>query len=532
MYKNDFKLIKMILEAISDYAKNIHSHKEYDNLINNFIIIKLPETCPKHCNNKKDLKMIIDSYYNLVDDVLKQVDIGSLLFVSEFLREEFSFNRVMEKFNEDNINIFHNILEVSLKLQKYILSNSNSYIKKGRKIESDPKSPKWLADIFRLLELELILELNQEYLDLKSNYEDDLFENMLTSDLFRYIENEKREKIAMFNNYILGEDHIEEDDVENEQLKKYLEDKGLDLNSIRNESEEIVFKYFGFYCSDINKILKEIFRLNNYGEKNKKIKHHISITEDNFIKLYKDIIEPERLKNITQQFMVNNLFKDEKYKEYKSLPRMMELRPIYEYNSNLNFGVFDLMNYFTVFMNTVISGQYGKELGLGNEKVDNYRNDLTNIQNKISNYFSYRVADILDKNGYILPKNDAGLICVDIEKIHLREKEIVFNDIDVLALDDIRKILYNFELKYSKLQFYEKGNNFDIKFKKLKERVETILNNKELIIKEYFNVQDSSNFELKTIILTSRKVPFNIPEYAKFMTFYELKKLFKENKNL
>ncbi|WP_343311290.1 hypothetical protein AAHT65_07980 [Bacillus atrophaeus] len=148
--------------------------------------------------------------------------------------------------------------------------------------------------------------------------------------------------------------------------------------------------------------------------------------------------------------------------------------------------------------------------------------EMDEITKHMTCYFVASVVDVLMNHGYRLPsekkKYNGKNIFVprfEINKIISENKNILANkgDIDVLALDEKKKIIFNIEVKYYQPAISLKEMRFKDEKKiskkntieKIKNRHEVIELNKNLVL-DLFDIQDvSDEYTVKSLIVTARE---------------------------
>jgi hypothetical protein len=190
----------------------------------------------------------------------------------------------------------------------------------------------------------------------------------------------------------------------------------------------------------------------------------------------------------------------------------LEIFCFYETKIFIICGIIDFSQTLSIFEKFLMSGNY----------IDLYKKGISSntefkrSQKRLSQYFSYCVADQLWNKGYRLPmKKYKGeqIPRADIDKIKISKKNILmdYGDIDVLALDTEKKEVILFELKYYKpyISLDESLSKDQRKFeedevtRKVKKREEIVSENIEGVV-EYILGEPQSGYTVKSILLTPR----------------------------
>ncbi len=180
----------------------------------------------------------------------------------------------------------------------------------------------------------------------------------------------------------------------------------------------------------------------------------------------------------------------------------IELRPFYYNNETIYLTRQETLQALKIFKNLILSEHFIEYYNLENNKKL-----FQAAQNKITKFFSYKIADILKQHNFLVPQNGNGEIIVDIIENNTKYGEI--NDIDVLALNLKDKILYNIELKYFKPAINYNNlfkDSFDNKYiNNTLDREKKLIYAKEYILNKYFNINsDFDEFSIKSIMIISR----------------------------
>lgn len=241
--------------------------------------------------------------------------------------------------------------------------------------------------------------------------------------------------------------------------------------------------------------LKRVKDFVSISENRTKYNHREWIIKDIYSKLNCSI-SFTKFSNIVHYFSTCN------YPSDLIKPRQMELKCFKKWanTEKINFGLMTVLQTFSIFNNILLSGHFREELGLGS-----LGKPFDISHNKLSHYFSYYIADILHNKGLDIPRKQSGVFNVEIMKI----KNISFNDIDVIACNHDKKIIYNIELKVLKPPMnYRKMVMSTIK----NAQKENILRREKLIEDNILTVgqelyhKDLSNYTIESVIIMSRPI--------------------------
>lgn len=345
-----------------------------------------------------------------------------------------------------------------------------------------------------------------------------------------------------FSKYILNGigEKVEDYVIRNKVLKNKLEKERKTPDYILNDLNVLLKKEFGFEREDYNKICLQFLRFEfptredyfNYFEKRE------LFTKVPLIVLKKsqleDICGRECLEAILNAFSINRNIVN------CQLKQGLELFSFYEKDGIIVVGGFDFAQNITTFEKFILSKDY-IDIFKKSEALDK---NLTKTQKKMSKYIAISVSDYLYSKGYRLPMEKYDNILIpraEIDKIKINGKQILSScgDIDVLALDIEKKIVFLFEIKYYKpaissldmLYKDQKRIEEDEVLRKMKKREEVVIENIEEVVK-YILGEYESGYTVKSILLTPRTNYYAVNEkninyltWAEFMDRAERKEL-------
>lgn len=340
---------------------------------------------------------------------------------------------------------------------------------------------------------------------------------------FRAIETEETEKY--YQEYIeTGLSEKPEDyKIENEILKKKLDEEGKSKYQIERYVNQIISDKFGFTLDDL-KVFSSLAREEFKTEEDfSAFVHseeifigaipHLAIYDRRMLKdqVFKSFNQ-SAFDNIINTFSINKVRSNSDFDNV----RMLELRSIYEKDDLIIFGRIDFMQNVSTFEKFAFSGHY---IEYFMPELQN-NNVVQQAQKKLSTYLSYVVADKLFSKNFILPmsktsKKLGGHLVprAEIDKIVINGVNILreVGDIDVLALNKTKDQIILFEFKHYKPAIGNKDligkdkskiENEEI-IRKIKARDEVIKSNvKE--ISEYFDWNSSVSYSIRSILITSR----------------------------
>lgn len=481
--------------------KVMEKHIKNDHIDRDYILkkIDLDQSNFQFENLEKYRNQLLDFATGLIDSSPKE----SLLFFAEFLREAYTLNE-----NIQHLYTYLSLCDIAIYIQKITLDPK-------RKINENTTFE--MFNMFCIAEsLYMCLAIEQK-IDYKKNKHFSEYRCNL-NELFYEVENLNVDNFFDQNIKYFGSIKIEEMNLYNEKLDNYLRLKELTPDMIYASANNTLEKLFGFNYSDIDKF---VFHLAEVLKDCEEViyKHHVKIDREKLISLFNSKIPPEKLLNILDYLSINKCIKTIQNPDLRTL----ELRTIVEEKNVLKFGMNSVLESILIFKAISIQGHFYKEIGL-KEKEKNLFNQF---QNKFSTFFCYVVGDLLDNYGFIQLRDESNNIKVEIKELKLPDGSIFIEDIDVLALDERNKILYNVEIKY----FQGKVNYTSILkdplsmklYKSFMERNKIISNNKSQIISNLFNIQDPFEYKLKPLIITSRAA-----QTIKEVTMYSFEEL-KEN---
>lgn len=335
----------------------------------------------------------------------------------------------------------------------------------------------------------------------------------------------------------------EDENIKNDSLKKKLDLIGISKKQREKYANNFIKQEFGFNITEANGfstlLLKEEFPslqefqffVNNKEALFHKNLPYLAIYDKNILKNYIFKNKKEILEAIIRTFNLNEIVQDKPNKE-----RIIELKSIYEVKNLIIFGRVDLIQNVSAFEKFAYSGHYIDlyKKNIGDKKI------ITELQQKLSSYLAYVIADRLMQNGYILPmeklpKSIGGEYVprAEIKKIKVNGKNILQGrgDIDVLALDEKKQEIILIELKHYKpaitqKQLFDKSKikNKNVIYK-IKEREEIIKKNINEV-KKFIGKEDNNIYRVKSIFVTSRPHYYATTKELgiKYMTWTQLLK--------
>lgn len=345
-----------------------------------------------------------------------------------------------------------------------------------------------------------------------------------------------------FSRYILNgsSEKVEDYIIHNDKLRDKWERERKTPKSILEDINFLIKKEFGFELEDCNNICTQLLR-NEFPTKSE----YDSYFKSNRLFIYTPLMVLERtqleqicgqesLEAILNTFSINrNISTHQNCQE-------IELFSFYETNNLIVVGNFDLVQNVSAFEKFILSKDYVDIF----KKSKELEKELTKIQKKMSKYVAISAADYLYSKGYKLPmeKYDKQMIPrAEIDKIKINGKQLLSDcgDIDVLALDIEKKIVFLFEIKYYKPaissyeMLYKDRNRIeeDEVLRKMRKREEVVLENIDEVVKYVLgNYEDG--YKVKSIFLTPRTNYYAISEkklnyltWAEFMNKTKCKEL-------
>ena len=497
-FKNIDKEFKVI-ESVYKYAiKQTNESKE------NMEDILKSINLQQYNFNFDNLKEYREKLYELAVSTVESFERDSILFFAEFLREQYCTNEFPQKM----LDHYMSITEAGIIIQKIAL-NKNCSFRKGANFNR--------GRLCHLLETLFMYDI----IDMKIKYS---VNNLYSCDYENLICPLDGEEIELyFKKYDLyfRVQKPEERQVFDTNLKNYLEKRRLTPANIFQDADGTLKVILGFTYSDIDNIvtnIEERIRIFNMKEKCLYGQHHIRINKNKISELFRDLIDKENMDSLLRYLSLNRCI----HGNTDTDSRMLELRCITEIDEYLSFGLCNIKECLLILKAISLPGHYAKEIGITKDKNEMFGE----FQQKLSNFFSYMVGDFLQHYGYVLPLKESGLIRVELNTIQLSDNKLTFKDIDVLALDPINKRLYNCELKYYKVKMDYQSMLTDAlenkKYQNFLKRQAILEENKDEVLLELFGIQDTINYSVCPIVVTSR-VNHNTKQVTEY-SFEELKK--------
>jgi hypothetical protein len=332
----------------------------------------------------------------------------------------------------------------------------------------------------------------------------------------------------------MGQEEKPEDiKIENPFLHKYLKQNDLLREQIYESVQVDVEKIFGFTSFDIVKLFKPYINKKTNSEydlplqiiKTKKFRNE-------------SILSSEKLDSILEVLSLNRLFKwDSNISE-----RHVELRSIFEANDFIVFGTIDLLQNVGIFEKLVFSGHY-LDMYSAKEEIPK---SINNAQTKMATLLSFKLAETLHHSNYCVPTHKVRLesgiedvLRAEINKIPNGNRNILqgLGDIDVLALNKVKRQILNIEIKYFKpginMRDLVFGDANRIAGKKVIEKVlrreKAIKENLDSVVQFICEKENSDGYTVRSFVVTIRPNFYAIDTDLKveYLTYNELIKSIK-----
>lgn len=520
----------------SEYIKNIifcfqyaYETAERDNLvhlccksiIDDILKEQQMETYPIY----KKIEIIRENLTNKIKDYLltynkQEINIGLLYFKALF-RSKIS-NAGLEQLN----------FETSMRQEEILYLLLISQTSPSRKNNSILNGSKNMTLAFRLAYYYNILIDNIEHYSIQK----EKFNLILEKDL-SYIFKEGgfyskefsdyMDELLFMNLYEMPEDSsIETQAIDNEMKRK-----GITIERIKNEIDSIIKKYIGFTFKNLRDFIS--FTIEYFND-NKLF--FVMNKEEMSLKLKKVGMEAE-FNNIIKTFCVDLNLNEVSGKI--NLVRAMELRSILQMDDKIIIFPIDLIYNINCFEKFITRKHFIEYLTLDLEPQlkEQLDRELSRYEEKMSTFLSYVLLDVFTKNGYIVPKINnipipeiKSIIKVDDKKktINILNDKKLSGDIDVLAINDSKKEIYNVEIKYYKPldNLYEihsltKNKERDKNVKNPLHRAQILFDNRPTVLK-FMGLDESkaNNYNIRTIFVTPRP-DYWMKENSRNVEYYE-----------
>lgn len=334
------------------------------------------------------------------------------------------------------------------------------------------------------------------------------------------------------------EDKPEDYIIKNEALKKRLEEENKTPEKLLESLNVLLNKEFGFTSEEYLLPTKDLFRM-EYSKDDYEdfINRRGALFKHMPIFVMKKTLLEEIYGVECFEAMLNTFSLNRNINKHKNVDEL-ELFCFYEVGSFIIFGNFDLFQTISTFTKFLISGHF---IDIYKEKISDNK-QIKSVQKKLSNYFSFCVADYLFVNGYHIPMEKfkgTNIPRADIEKIPIYGKNILITennqklgDIDVLALNRQTKQVLIFELKFfkpaitAKEMFLRDQNLIEDNevLRHIKEREAVISDNIDEVVK-FILEEFEEGYSVKSILLTARTnyycIHENNIEYLTWAEFLE-----------
>lgn len=331
------------------------------------------------------------------------------------------------------------------------------------------------------------------------------------------------------------EEKPEDLEIVNEQLRRYLESRSLLQEQIYSSLDNDLLELFGFTFEDIKTMVRAFMS----KEENFSLPLKL-IRKDLFFNKLEIVLPIERVKCILHFFSINTLSEADRIVG----EREFELRSLYQTKDFIVFGELDFMQNVDIFEKLVFSGHF-LEMYLPEVQVPQA---LKDSQQKMATLLSYKLAEMLNSAGYLVPvekvsKHLGGgqVIRAEIGKILAGKTDILrgLGDIDVLAFIPQKSEVILIELKYFKpgrtIKEVVLSDAGKIESKRVVEkalaRENAVKDNLDTVL-NMFNITGSTkNIRVRSILVTARPNFKAIQEGLgiEYLTWNELERLIKNN---
>ena len=363
-----------------------------------------------------------------------------------------------------------------------------------------------LVSAIVLLHVLIILEQNIAICDIKG-YDNITIQELIYSPIeFESMNNHFEEYLAS-SQTDKPEDYI----FTNHSLVVKLQSEHKDIESIIKKADNVIAPTFGF-------------KLNNAMEVACKLLSDVLLGDSSqayYMGTVRELKEKYKLSaeyDVIEKILDNFTFK----KSPKALSSTQtrgfyELRSIFRFGDQVLIPPYDFIQSVAAFRSYAISG-HNIELYLPNDNNIN----LSSILNFTSTFIVYTLVDTLLSHNYVLPMENKKITgqsyripMAEIKKvmkggINLLKQDQDLTDIDILACDCEKKIIYNIEVKHYKPAFNIKDMLYSDKDKvDGKETVRKTLARESLIREEQSAFlkllnKDEEKYEVKSFIVSSR----------------------------
>ncbi|WP_317366326.1 hypothetical protein [uncultured Tyzzerella sp.] len=533
---------KAFFEMYIKYPDISEYIKQYLNLKNYYKVSELPE--------------LLQKFEDFITNEVKKFNKDELFYLSCIIKEICYYGSYTPEYykyyNKEIEYRIYSLIDVCTSLQNILINlkyENYGYLY----IESFIKILVYFEKYTILYSnIELFLKLEQ-----------DISVSININDLFSPVDDTK---ISGFDKYLdeyydySGKIKLEEEtinDVEtNIFLKKVKNKCHISTEDILAQINNYLLQNIGFNIDDLELIsayLLAIFKLNNKPGEEKFNLFRIEVLDyqdiNNFFKDKSKYLSEDKITKIINFFMMDDKANNGSYKNIRN----NELNCIIEIKNKRFFGIYNFLNNVLVFKGLAfhIINYIEENSKLRIYKFDKFfdkkddRKFFSDIQKKLATFMSYKIADILNDNGYIVPRviykeeniNKEKEFWVEIEKIEIpkeyrtnKKSFIEFSDIDVIALDKENKVLLHIEAKdlkptieYSEIgkKNYEKQKNF------IEVRYKTLKDNKAAILKALFNI-DEDDYDIKNIYITNKSNKKKVKDEYSNMTVINYEQ-FKQN---
>ncbi|PID03759.1 hypothetical protein CSV67_03720 [Sporosarcina sp. P2] len=322
--------------------------------------------------------------------------------------------------------------------------------------------------------------------------------------------------------------HIEKPEnytIKNKALQLKLIDEDKDLATLKNKVDKFLNEKYGLTSEEINAVSLTAFKNNKLFDSYRFEIHScqlIIIDKREFYEIVKESFEIKysQFEKVIDLFSLKEVNSEE---DLNSKRILYELKSINIVDNLLIFGAYDLFQNAAIFKALHHSSHFTYYF------IDSYKNnlelmnsELNEINQHMTSYFVASVADVLLENGYTLPVEKRRIKGerVTLPRFEIKsilndsEENVLYHlgDIDILAVDKDKKIIYNIEVKYYQpaISFKEmiSKDTRRLTSKKTIEKVNARHEILELNIKSvtrFWQIDYDDEYKVESLIITARE---------------------------
>ncbi len=327
----------------------------------------------------------------------------------------------------------------------------------------------------------------------------------------------ENEKLAWFHAYFEVKELQKPEEItfNDDNIVKYVEQRGYDIETIKKDVGQEVEKLFGFSFKDINIFRKEFIFISEENGQILDISPAVNNDTMKVMFIFEEQLQQMSLNQGKIKKIINTLTYKPTFNKDMTLDELanphLDYKFILTYDNILAFGLFDSSNSITMFENLSTTDHFIEEI-FGKKASKKFKQ----AQSKISTLMGIKIAThFANKPGFFVPMQQKNVPHINLKIIKgngVRKRIVDVNnqdlgDIDAVTVDENNKTILLIEIKY-----YKPTTNLreiHLKDKKIYEDIDKILARAKWFEENLSDVITAwdlkhDNYKIETLLVTGR----------------------------